>query len=103
MIEIEKNEKVVFRGNKAGAILFLKQNGLDYRDDDIPLLILEHLSSNIGYSVYGFQLQACYDSWKIFNDCKELFDILSSTSMSGITMEILVEMIKDVGYELRVL
>lgn len=52
MIEIEKNEKVVFRGNKAEAILFLKQNGLVYRDDDIPLLILGHLASNIGYSVY---------------------------------------------------
>lgn len=52
---------------------------------------------------YGFQLQAYYDSWKIFNDCKELFDLLSTTSMNGITMEILVEMIKDIGYELRVL
>ena len=52
---------------------------------------------------YGLQMQAYHDSWKIFGDCKELFDLLSSQSMSGVTMETLVEMIKDIGYELRVL
>lgn len=46
----------------------------------------------------GFQLQAYYDSWRIFNDCNDLFDLLSSASMSGITMKMLAEMIKDIGY-----
>lgn len=51
----------------------------------------------------GFQLQAYYDSWRIFNDCNDLFDLLSSASMSGITMKMLAEMIKDIGYELKIL
>lgn len=50
----------------------------------------------------GFQLKAYHDSWKIFGNCKELFELLSSQSMSGITMEKLAEMIADIDYELRV-
>ena len=50
----------------------------------------------------GFQLKAYYDSWKIFSVCSDLFEFLSKQSMTGITMEQLAEMIKDIGYELQV-
>ena len=50
----------------------------------------------------GFQLKAYHDSWKIFSSCNELFELLSSQSMSGVTMEKLAEMIEDIGFELRV-
>ena len=51
----------------------------------------------------GFQLKAYHDSWKIFSSCNDLFELLSSESMSGVTMERLAEMIEDIGYELRVI
>ena len=51
----------------------------------------------------GFQLKAYHDSWKIFNNCKDLLELLGSQSMSGITMGKLAEMIKDIGYELKVI
>lgn len=51
----------------------------------------------------GFQLKAYHDSWKIFSSCNELFELLSSQSMSGIMMESFAEMIKDIGYGLRVI
>ena len=51
---------------------------------------------------YGFQLQAFYDSWKIFGACGDLFDLLSNVSYAGITMEMLAYMIKNIGYELKV-
>lgn len=50
----------------------------------------------------GFQLQAYYDSWKIFKECQDVFDLLSNNSMSGVTMEILAEMIESIGYELTI-
>lgn len=50
----------------------------------------------------GFQLKAYDDSWKIFSVCSDLFEFLSKQSMTGITMEQLAEMIKDIGYELQV-
>lgn len=50
----------------------------------------------------GFQLKAYYDGWKIFGDCSDLFEFLSKQSITGITMEQLAEMIKDIGYELQV-
>lgn len=48
----------------------------------------------------GFQLKAYYDSWKIFGSCTDLFELLSSQSMVGVTMKQLAEMIRDIGYEL---
>ena len=51
----------------------------------------------------GFQLKAYHDSWKIFSSCNDLFKLLSSQSMSGVTMERLAEMIEDIGYELKVI
>ena len=50
----------------------------------------------------GFQLKAYYDSWKIFSNCSDLFNLLSSKSMSGVTMKQLAEIIKDIGYELTI-
>ena len=50
----------------------------------------------------GFQLKAYYDSWKIFSNCTDLFELLSNQSMAGVTMKQLAEMIKDIGYELWV-
>lgn len=52
MIEIEKDEKVVFKGTKEQASKFLSENGLDYKADNIPLLILGHLATGIGYDVF---------------------------------------------------
>lgn len=52
MIEIEKDEKVVFKGTKSDAISYLKQNGLVYEGSDIPLLVLGYIASNLGYDVY---------------------------------------------------
>ena len=49
----------------------------------------------------GFQMAAYHDSWKIFSDCKDLFELLSSQSMSGVTMEMLAKMIEGIGYELK--
>ena len=40
--------------------------------------------------------------WKIFSNCTDLFELLSSQSMTGVTMKQLAEMIKDIGYELWV-
>lgn len=57
----------------------------------------------IANTEYGLQMQAYHDSWKIFADCQDLFDLLSKESMSGVTIETLAEMIKDIGYELRVI
>ena len=57
----------------------------------------------IVHTPLGFQLKAYHDSWKIFSNCNELFELLSSQSMSGVTMERLAEMIEDIGYELRVI
>ena len=51
----------------------------------------------------GFQLKAYHDSWKIFDSCSDLFELLSSQSMSGVRMEKLAEMIEDIGFELRVI
>lgn len=50
----------------------------------------------------GFQLKAYDDSWKIFNNCTDLFKLLSSQSMDGITMRQLAEMIRDIGYKLEI-
>lgn len=50
----------------------------------------------------GFQLKAYYDSWKIFSSCTDLFELLGSQSMAGVTMKQLAEMIKDIGYELDI-
>ena len=51
----------------------------------------------------GFQLQAYYDSWKNFESCADLFELLSRQSMSGITMKQLAEMIRDIGYKLEII
>lgn len=51
----------------------------------------------------GFQLKAYYDSWKIFSSCTDLFELLSSQSMVGITMKQLAEMIRDIGYKLEII
>ena len=51
---------------------------------------------------YGFQLKAYCDSWKIFNKCSNLFELLSNQSMVGVTMKQLAEMIRDIGYELEI-
>lgn len=52
MIEIERDGKVVFKGTKTEGISYLKDKGLVYNGKDIPLLILGHLASNMGYEVY---------------------------------------------------
>ena len=50
----------------------------------------------------GFQLRAYYDSWKVLNNCNDLLDLLANTSMAGITMRQLADMIKDIGYDLSI-
>lgn len=47
----------------------------------------------------GFEITIYHDAWKILSDCRDLFEMLSSQSMSGITMETLVKMINDIGYK----
>ena len=51
----------------------------------------------------GFQLKAYHDSWKIFSSCTDLFELLGGQSMAGITMKQLAEMIRDIGYKLKVI
>lgn len=53
MIEIEKNGTVVFKGEKAECVSFLKEKGLVYMGKDIPLLVLGHLATNIGYDIFS--------------------------------------------------
>ena len=52
MLEIEKNGKVVFRGDKKGCISYLRSNGAKNIRDDDPLLIVGHLATMYGFSVY---------------------------------------------------
>ena len=52
MITIKSSGIVVFQGTKEEGISFLKKNGLTYRGNDIPLLVLGHLATKIGYEVY---------------------------------------------------
>jgi hypothetical protein len=52
MIEIEKNGKIIFRGEKKDIVNFLHKKGLKYNSNNIPLLILGHLASGMGYSIY---------------------------------------------------
>lgn len=52
MIEVEKNGKVVFIGEKKDIVNFLHRKGLKYNSNNIPLLLLGHLASEIGYSIY---------------------------------------------------
>lgn len=46
----------------------------------------------------GFQLTAYHDSWKVLKDCTDLIELLGSHSMAGVTMEMLFEEIKNIGY-----
>ena len=52
MIEIEKNGKIIFTGEKKDIVNFLHKKGLKYNSNNIPLLILGHLASGMGYSIY---------------------------------------------------
>lgn len=74
-------------------------------EDDITISLNYSDGSRVGeFSIvdteYGFQLQAYHNSWKIFNGCNDVFELLSKESMFGVNMKLLAEMIKDIGYEL---
>lgn len=51
---------------------------------------------------FGFQLKAYDDSWKIFSNCTDLFELLSKQLTMDMTMKQLAEIISDIGYELIV-
>ena len=51
MIEVEKNEKVVFKGSKSESITFLKENRVKLEDDD-PLLLIANIAKLHGFSMY---------------------------------------------------
>lgn len=53
MIEIREGEKIVFKGTKSDAISFLKKNGLVYKNNDIPILILGRLALNMGFDIFA--------------------------------------------------
>lgn len=79
-----------------------------YSDDIIISLNYSDGSSKGGEIViadteYGFQLQAYHDSWKNFNICSDVFELLSSQSIVGIKMKQLAEMIRDIGYKLEII
>lgn len=52
---------------------------------------------------YGFQLRAFHDSWINFNEFSDVFELLSKTSMFGVNMKQLAEMIRDIGYKLEIM
>ncbi len=51
MLEIEKNENVVFKGNKSECINFLKENGVKLQEDE-PLLLVANIATMYGFSMY---------------------------------------------------
>lgn len=51
MLEIEKNENVIFKGNKAECIDFLNKNGVRVQEDD-PLLLVANIATMHGFSIY---------------------------------------------------
>ena len=51
MLEIEKNENVIFKGNKVECIDFLNKNGARVQEDD-PLLLVANIATMHGFSIY---------------------------------------------------
>lgn len=53
MLEIEKDEKVVFKGSKEECIAYLRENGVLYLNGDERLLTLAHWAALYGFDLYA--------------------------------------------------